>query len=83
MVKARKPGGTPDLDAVAKFGKEAEAPRVPKNPHAPRNFKALRLPFNEYEWDMLEEGCEITGRSKLNLLREALLEYVTDRRETP
>ena len=81
MVKARKPGATPDLDAVAKFGKEADT--GPKDPNAPRNFKALRLPFNEYEWNILEEGCEITRRSKLNLLREALIVYVTDQRETP
>ena len=83
MVKARKAGAAPDLDAIARFGKEANADRVPKNPHAPHNFKSLRLPFNEYEWDVLEEGCAITGRSKLSLLREALLEYVTARREAP
>lgn len=83
MVRTRKAGTTPDLDAVAEFGKAAEPDRVDKNPHAPRNFKAVRLPFNEYEWDMLEEGCEITGRSKLNLLRVALLEYVSAQRETP
>ena len=83
MVKVRKPSTTPDLDEVARFGKEADTGTVPKDPHAPRNFKALRLPFNEYEWDILEEGCEITRRSKLNLLREALIEYVTARRDTP
>ena len=83
MVKARKAGATPDLDAIAQFGKEAETKRVLKNPHAPHNYKSVRLPFNEYEWDILEEGCAITGRSKLNLLREALLEYVDARRDVP
>ena len=74
MVRTRKTGTTPDLDAVARFGKEAEVKGPLKNPHAPHNFKSVRLPFNEYEWDILEEGCAITGRSKLNLLREALIE---------
>lgn len=81
MVKVRKPGATPDLDEVARFGKEANRER--NNPHAPRNFKAVRLPFNEYEWRILEEGCELTGRSKLNLLRKALIEYVAAQRDPP
>ena len=55
---------------------------IHNNPHAPRNFKAVRQPFNEYEWGVLEEGCELTGRSKLNLLREALIEYVAAHRDT-
>jgi hypothetical protein len=83
MVRTRKAGTTPDLDAVAEFGRAAEPDRNHKNPHAPRNFKAVRLPFNEYEWDTLEEGCAITGRSKLNLLRKALIEYVAAQRDPP
>lgn len=80
-IKTRKPTAAPDLDEVARFGKEAD--QAPNNPHAPRNFKAVRLPFNAYEWNILEEGCELTGRSKLNLLREALIEYVAAHRDTP
>lgn len=83
MVKVRKTSATLGMDDIEKFGKAAEGGTVPKDPQAPRKFKALRLPFNEYEWSILEEGCEITRRSKLNLLREALITYVTDRRDTP
>ena len=83
MVKPRKTSATTDLDAVAEFGKAADSGKAAKNPHASRNFKAVRLPFNEYEWDLLEEGCRLTGRSKLNLLRQAMIEYVAAQREIP
>ena len=67
---------SPDSAALEKFAQGADGGGMKTNPHAPRNFKAVRLPFNEYEWDRLEVGCQITGRSKLNLLREAMLAFV-------
>lgn len=41
--------------------------------NAKRDFKAISVPFNEYEYSKLEKACEKTGRSKLNLIRHAIL----------
>lgn len=79
MVNQRAPRArTPDPDAVKDFvaGAADEDMRV-KDPNAPRNHKKLTIPFNEFEWDLLEKGCELTRRSKFGLIREALIEYVT------
>ena len=44
------------------------------SPTAPRNFKAIRIPFNEYEYERLELLARLTGRTKLNVIRWAILE---------
>lgn len=54
----------PPLD----FGSETEL-----DPDANRDFKAIRIPFNEYEYRTLEETAKRTGRSKSNLIRWAIL----------
>ena len=81
MVKHREPKASAprnlDPALVERFAEGAELiENMELDPNAPRTFKALRLPFNEYEWVKLEEGCERTGRSKLNLLRRAMLSFV-------
>ena len=88
MVKHREPKASAsrslDPTAVERFAEGADhIENVKRDPNAPRTFKALRLPFNEYEWAKLEEGCERTGRSKLNFLRRAMLSFVdaTDENE--
>mgnify|MGYP000296157022 CR=1 FL=1 len=74
-----KESRSPDAEALETFVRGADNDdQSPKNPYAPRNFKALRLPFNEYEWGRLEAGCRMSGRSKLNLLRVAMLAFVDD-----
>ena len=45
------------------------------NPNAKRDFKAIRVPFNEYEYRKLEEIAQKTGRTKLNLIRWAVLQF--------
>lgn len=42
---------------------------------APRDYKAIRVPFNQYEYETLEKLCQQTNRSKLNMIRHALLIY--------
>lgn len=42
---------------------------------APRAYKAIRVPFNQYEYDLLERLCKKTKRSKLNMIRYALKYY--------
>ena len=76
MVKTREPKTpvTPDPTALERFAAGAETKDQPTlNPNAPRDFKAVRLPFNQYEWTRLESACQKTGRSKLNFLRRAML----------
>lgn len=41
--------------------------------NATRDYKAIRVPFNEYEFSRLEELAVKTGRSKLNAIRWAIL----------
>jgi len=43
------------------------------NPNAARDYKAIRVPFNEYEFTLLNEVSKQTGRSKLNTIRWAIL----------
>ena len=49
----------------------ADTPRA--DPHAIRNYKAIRVPFNAYEYGRLEALARRTGRSKLNAIRWAIL----------
>jgi len=44
------------------------------DPSAPRTHKRINVPFNEYEFQQLEEAAKRSGRSKLNYLRWAMLE---------
>jgi hypothetical protein len=44
------------------------------NPKAPRNYKSIAIPFNEYEFKKLNFACEKTGRSKNGLIRYLLLQ---------
>ena len=46
-----------------------------------RDFKAIRLPFNEYEYRQLEEASRSTGRSKLNFIRYAMLKFAAEIQE--
>lgn len=41
--------------------------------NAKRDFNAIRVPFNEYEYNELIKGADISGRSKLNFIRTAIL----------
>lgn len=78
MPKVRKPATnkSPTLDQIEAFAAGAEAaPQVEQtiDPTAPRNFKALKLGLNEYEYQVLEESSRKAGRSKLNFIRHAML----------
>lgn len=60
---------------IESFGSSAESRENPENqldPNAKRDFKAIRVPFNEYEYRRLERVAQKTGRSKLNLIRWAV-----------
>jgi len=48
------------------------------DPKANRDFKAIRVPFNEYEYNMLEEAATKTGRTKLNVIRWSIMRLVEE-----
>jgi hypothetical protein len=49
--------------------------------NAPRKFKTISVPFNEYEYEQLSEGIKLSGRTKLNFVRYAMLKLVKDLQE--
>lgn len=63
--------------AGADGGSGADTP----NQTAIHNFKAIRLPFNQYEYKQLEIGAKLSGRSKLNFIRYAMLKMVKELQE--
>ena len=74
MPKVRKPTTkkSPTPDEVEAFAAGAEAAlqvEQTTDPTAPRNFKALKLGLNEYEYEILEGASRSAGRSKLNFIR--------------
>ena len=77
MIKPRQAAAT-NIDRekqVEQFAAAADgAPTQNLEPSAPRNHKKINVPFNEYEFQQLEEAAARTGRSKLNYLRWAMLE---------
>lgn len=80
MIKKRIPkadnASAVTAEQIENFAKGADnAPEKPAlNPHAKRDFKTLSVPFNEYEFLQLERLANETGRSKLGLIRFALLQ---------
>ncbi len=49
--------------------------------NAPRKFKTISVPFNEYEYEELLKGINLGGRSKLNFVRYAMLKLSKDLQE--
>lgn len=79
MPKVRKPAATaaPTSDQIEAFAAGAEAAPA-LDPTAPRNFKAVKVGFNEYEYQMLEAASRQSGRSKLNFIRHAMLKMAEE-----
>lgn len=62
---------------IESFGSSIDMEEESENrldPDAKRDFKAIRVPFNEYEYRRLERVAQKTGRTKLNLIRWAILQ---------
>lgn len=81
MVTKRTPQ-TANADAIERFVAGAEAPVkvAPKpvvaapDPHSRKKHKAMTLPLNEYESDLLERAATKTGRSQLGYIRFVMLQ---------
>lgn len=90
MVKRREPKATtpePLAEQMEAFVAGAEdgqlvistdiqAPIINKN--AIRDYKAIRVPFNEYEYQQLEIASQLSGRTKLNFIRYAMLQLAKE-----
>lgn len=86
MVKRRTPVETTTTSSpediaqkVASFAAGAEGvieptPAQEADPNASRDYKSIRVPFNEHEYSVLDEAARLTGRSKLNFIRWAILQ---------
>lgn len=89
MVKRREPASArkvrePSSEEIEKFASGADNSR-PKNeeittlsqskpnPRAVRDYKAIRVPLNEFEYNTLVKVANKTGRSKLNCIRWAIM----------
>lgn len=89
MVKRRTPHSalrtepTPEeieaFASAAEGGSNAVKIQEPElNQNAIRDYKAMRVPFNEYEFKQLELACKLSGRSKLNFMRYAMLKFAKE-----
>ncbi|WP_020405268.1 hypothetical protein [Hahella ganghwensis] len=92
MVKRREPATAkkqPTPEEIEAFASGADGGSItPKqeekpalDPNAKREFKAIRVPFNEYEYSKLEEVATKTGRTKLNVIRWAILKLAEEMQE--
>lgn len=81
MVKRREVKKSTIDEQIEKFadGAEKRVVVIPElNPDAKRDYKAIQLPFNQYEFEKLEMACKRTGRSKLNFVRTAMLKLASE-----
>ena len=44
------------------------------NPNAKRDYKKITVPFNQYEYELLDKLATKHGRTKLNFIRWAISE---------
>ena len=83
MIKPRKSVKAPEVkdpDLERRIASKAdlvpgEQPEDNKvlDKDAPRDFKSIRVGFNEYEYQVLDALSKKHNRSKLNMIRHAIL----------
>ena len=92
MVKIREPktrpleNTEPTAEQVEEFASGAEGAYQKKepitlDPNLPRKFKTISVPFNEYEYEQLIKGSNLSGRTKLNFVRYAMLKLAKELQE--
>ena len=62
-------------------GVNKKVPSIALDQNASRKFKTMSVPFNEYEYDQLLKGINLSGRSKLNFVRYAMLKFSKELQE--
>lgn len=86
MVKRREPklntNSEPTAEQIEAFAAGADGKKSQEeaklNPNAKRDYKAITIPFNEYEYEQLSKGVELSGRTKLNFMRYAMLKMTQE-----
>ncbi len=94
MVKRREPKATPAEPLAEKIEAfvtgsedgqvielEADVKPLVVDKNAIRDYKAIRVPFNEYEYRQLEIASQLSGRTKLNFIRYAMLKLAKELQE--
>jgi len=94
MVKRRDPKATginkaqpePTAEQIEAFTSGVDGENNKPSIHvldqnAPRKFKTISVPFNEYEYDQLIKGTNLSGRTKLNFVRYAMLQLAKELQE--
>ena len=69
---------TKEIEKFAAGAEGGAVSNVEVNQTAIRDYKAIRVPFNQYEYEQLEIGARLSGRSKLNFIRYAMLRMVKE-----
>jgi len=68
-------------EQIEKFAAGADGEPVKPlalNPNAKRDYKAMQMPFNQWEFERLEAACKIAGRTKLGFVRYAMLKLAEE-----
>ena len=71
----------PTDEQIEAFVAAAEDGQLALNQNAIRDYKAIRVPFNEYEHQQLEIASQLSGRTKLNFIRYAMLKLAKEIQE--
>jgi hypothetical protein len=68
--------------AKAEGGTQIEKLKAPEpDQNAIRDYKAMRVPFNQYEYEQLASASKLSGRTKLNFMRYAMLKLAKEMQE--
>ncbi len=85
MIKRRdenQQSGKPNGAAIEKFaaGADGGKPEIDllPDPEAKHDYKMISVPFNKYEHTALVAAAQKTGRSRLNLIRWAILQMAEE-----
>ena len=78
-IKKEEPTAA-QVEAFANMA-DGETKEIVLDKNAPRKFKTISVPFNEYEYEELLKGVNLSGRTKLNFIRYAMLKLVKDQEE--
>ncbi|MFA5922329.1 MAG: hypothetical protein WC856_13720 [Methylococcaceae bacterium] len=84
MVKRREVKKYAQVDIeqeIEKFAAGADGEPVKQlelNRNARRDYKAMQVPFNQWEFERLEEACKIAGRTKLGFVRYSMLKLAEE-----
>jgi len=69
-----------EIEAFANMADGATT-KIVLDKNSPRKFKTISLPFNEYEYEELLKGVNLSGRTKLNFVRYAMLKLAKELQE--